>query len=363
MMPNIYFSELNDRFKADEEEDQSEGCIGALLKTHLLSMLPVYRDYCSSNMVSLLTKIDDNQEFGAELEEIAAQKQSYQTFKMGALRPMQRITKYPLLIDKILEFTPAEHSDKEGCKAALDCSKALCEEINQIFDQACVEYEPFKKLYWLQKHVKMPQKQIDQTIDFNSETLFLGPRTLLHSGILFTSSKMLFAFLFNDFFLLAKAKKDSCFPGLKRDQIPESVNLFDHAQTRNSRCTLYKKPFVLDDLDIIELNELEATNSPNSFKLEIPSLKRQIFLRANSYDKWVGWLEHLSKAREIYSKAKINFTRIAEFNPTIPDHPAIAQLNLINLEAFQLYTRNCKKKHFIFLILTTFLQTLCMLTV
>ncbi len=334
-------SELNSQVKA--EEDHSENCIGALLKNHLKLMLPAYRDYCSSNMVSLLTKIDGNQEFGAELEEIAAQQKSYQTFKMGALRPMQRITKYPLLIDKILEFTPAEHSDQGDCKEALECSKALCEEINKIFDQACVEYEPFKKLFWLQKHVTLPHKQIDQTIDFNSETRFLGPRTLLHSGILFSNSKMLFAFLFNDFFLLATAKKESCFPGMKRDQIPETINLFDHAQTRNSRCTLYKKPFVFDDLNIIELDEMEAANSPNSFKIEVTSLKRQILLRANSYSKWVGWLEQLSKAKEDYNKAKCTFERVAEFHPKVPEQPPVAQLSLINLEAFQLYTRNCKK--------------------
>lgn len=295
-------------------------------------------------MTQLLVKIDDNERFDGDVEGISTRQQTYQKFKSGALRPMQRITKYPLLIDKILELTPDGHVDHEDCKHAVENSKSLCEEINQIYDRACNENEPFKKLFWVQQHIILPNKQVDQTIDFNSETLFLGPRVLLHSGILFTGTKMLFAFLFNDFLLLALPDKESCFSGLKREQIPEEISLFDHAQTRDTKCTLYKRPFILGDLFISLMDDFEAPINPNSFKLECASLKRQILLRSPTYNEWHQWLEVLRAAKEAYMKAQSTFDNIPEVDGITVENgtPTIAALHLHSIIADSLYARNCK---------------------
>ncbi|KAA8578844.1 hypothetical protein FQN60_000053, partial [Etheostoma spectabile] len=88
------------------------------------------------------------------------------------LKPMQRVTRYPLIIKNILENTPESHPDNSHLKAALEKAEELC----------------------------------SQQLVFNSVTNCLGPRKFLHSGKLFKakSSKELYGFLFNDFLLLTQ---------------------------------------------------------------------------------------------------------------------------------------------------------------
>ena len=45
------------------------------------------------------------------------------------LKPMQRITKYPLLIGKILEYTPPDHPDHQNIKDALAKASELCNQV------------------------------------------------------------------------------------------------------------------------------------------------------------------------------------------------------------------------------------------
>ena len=93
------------------------------------------------------------------------------------LKPMQRITKYPLLIGKILEHTPCNHCDYTHCQRALSLSQELCKRVNE----ACRTTEDSQHLQWIQRHVRIDG--IDQNIVFNSETNCLGIPFLLLSPI------------------------------------------------------------------------------------------------------------------------------------------------------------------------------------
>lgn len=93
------------------------------------------------------------------------------------IKPMQRITKYPLFISKILKYTSPQHPDYYNLKTALSQMENFCQEVNESVRQS----ENNVRLKWVQKHVLQNEPNI---IKFNSETNSLGPRQFLHYGIL-----------------------------------------------------------------------------------------------------------------------------------------------------------------------------------
>ena len=46
------------------------------------------------------------------------------------LKPVKRVTEYPLLVEKLLKHTPPDHPDYFYTKEALDRAKALCEQVS-----------------------------------------------------------------------------------------------------------------------------------------------------------------------------------------------------------------------------------------
>lgn len=144
-----------------------------ILLISLKKMLPIYKRFCSAQMASsrqLQLKIESDVQFGEVLQSISRQCKAHLPLSSYLLKPMQRITKYPLLNEKLFEATPSGHPDYNDAEAAMKFSKSFCKEINE----ACRDTENFDKLIWLQKHINIPQKNLDYVIDFNSETNFLG---------------------------------------------------------------------------------------------------------------------------------------------------------------------------------------------
>ena len=92
------------------------------------------------------------------------------------LKPMQRITKYPLLIKKILEGTHNEHPDFQLLEEALHKAEELCTQVNE----GVREQENSERLEWLQRRVHI--EGLDERLVFNSLTNMLGPRKLIHFG-------------------------------------------------------------------------------------------------------------------------------------------------------------------------------------
>ncbi|KAF0021663.1 hypothetical protein F2P81_026085 [Scophthalmus maximus] len=119
------------------------------------------------------------------------------------LKPMQRITRYPLIIKNILEHTPEGHADRGPLREALERAEELCSQVNE----GVREKENSDRLEWIQSRVQS-EGPIEHLV-FNSLSNCLGPRKLLHSGRLYKtkSSRELWAFLFNDFLLLTHSAK------------------------------------------------------------------------------------------------------------------------------------------------------------
>uniref|UniRef100_A0A672HXQ7 Intersectin 1 (SH3 domain protein) n=1 Tax=Salarias fasciatus TaxID=181472 RepID=A0A672HXQ7_SALFA len=160
---------------------------------------------CQLNGATLIQqKTDDNPDIKDFLKRLAMDSRCKgMPLSSFLLKPMQRVTRYPLIIKNILENTPESHPDHSHLKAALEKAEELCSQVNE----GVREKENSDRLEWIQAHVQC--EGLSEQLVFNSVTNCLGPRKFLYSGKLFKakSSKELYGFLFNDFLLLTQVSE------------------------------------------------------------------------------------------------------------------------------------------------------------
>lgn len=173
----------NTAFLSQLEERQKE-CrlyidnIGDLLEKHIGDM-GVYMQYCvnQSNAIKILQALRDNSsELAAKLHQLREHDPSVRNLDLSSylLSPMQRITRYPLLIRQILQYTQHGH-DRELIQKALLAAESILEAINEsIRDQ-----EGNDRLKELSKTLWVGNGQLDLT----APTRFMGPRRLIKEGI------------------------------------------------------------------------------------------------------------------------------------------------------------------------------------
>ncbi|TMS13090.1 Intersectin-2 [Larimichthys crocea] len=133
---------------------------------------------CQINGATLLqTRIDSEPDFKTFLKKIATDYRCKgMPLSSFLLKPMQRITRYPLHIKNILECTAEGHADRGPLKEALERAEELCQQVNE----GVREKENSDRLEWIQNHVQCDGAA--ENLVFNSLTNCLGPRKLLHSG-------------------------------------------------------------------------------------------------------------------------------------------------------------------------------------
>ncbi|KAI5983194.1 Dbl homology domain-containing protein [Pisolithus albus] len=126
--------------------------VGGLLETHMPHMR-VYLDYCvnQANAGKVLQSLRDaNPELSAQLQ--CREDPSARNLDLSSylLVPMQRLTRYPLLIRQILQYTdpptttpdlsvaprltlslPTEHAERESIANSLACAERILEEVNE----------------------------------------------------------------------------------------------------------------------------------------------------------------------------------------------------------------------------------------
>uniref|UniRef100_A0A672HXY7 Intersectin 1 (SH3 domain protein) n=1 Tax=Salarias fasciatus TaxID=181472 RepID=A0A672HXY7_SALFA len=180
--------------------------IGDILTNQLPHMQPYIR-FCSCQLngaTLIQQKTDDNPDIKDFLKRLAMDSRCKgMPLSSFLLKPMQRVTRYPLIIKNILENTPESHPDHSHLKAALEKAEELCSQVNE----GVREKENSDRLEWIQAHVQC--EGLSEQLVFNSVTNCLGPRKFLYSGKLFKakSSKELYGFLFNDFLLLTQVSE------------------------------------------------------------------------------------------------------------------------------------------------------------
>ncbi|NXG14071.1 ITSN2 protein, partial [Grallaria varia] len=259
--------------------------IGDILAAEL-SHMQAYIRFCSCqlNGASLLQqKTDEDADFKDYLKKLALDPRCKgMPLSSFLLKPMQRITRYPLLIKSILENTPESHPDHSNLRLALERAEELCSQVNE----GVREKENSDRLEWIQSHVQC-EGLAEQPV-FNSLTNCLGPRKLLHSGKLYKakSSKELYGFLFNDFLLLTYMVKQFVSSGSDKLFSPKS----------NSQFKMYKMPIFLNEV----LVKLPTDPSSDEPVFHISHIDRVYTLKTDNINERTAWVQKIKAASEQY---------------------------------------------------------------
>ncbi|XP_075677033.1 dynamin associated protein 160 isoform X2 [Dermatophagoides pteronyssinus] len=323
----LFFKDLSERLRESLNRDFN---FCDLFHYYLEQMKPNYQKFFTNQINAskrLQNLIETNRSFENLLRQISIETKSHLPLSSYLIKPMQRITKYPLLIEKILQYTPKNHDDFDDCQKTLEFAKKFCSDLNET----CRKTDNFDKLHWIQQHVRITSKLFPRSIDFNSETQFLGPRTLIRVGILIKSpsSRVLVGFLFNDFFMLVTPDKS----GLKLRNV---TNFFQTKRAYSTTYTLYRKPMILDQFQLADLIGFEQQLSPSLFRLYLPKEKRYLNLRSHSHNDCTQWLNDIHRAQQTYKDILSKLKR----NNIISVGKPIGSLFITIVEAVQIYTIN-----------------------
>ncbi|NXW36537.1 ITSN2 protein, partial [Phaetusa simplex] len=259
--------------------------IGDILAAEL-SHMQAYIRFCSCqlNGASLLQqKTDEDADFKDYLKKLALDPRCKgMPLSSFLLKPMQRITRYPLLIKSILENTPENHPDHSNLRLALERAEELCSQVNE----GVREKENSDRLEWIQSHVQC-EGLAEQPV-FNSLTNCLGPRKLLHSGKLYKakSSKELYGFLFNDFLLLTYMVKQFVSSGSDKLFSPKC----------NSQFKMYKMPVFLNEV----LVKMPTDPSSDEPVFHISHIDRVYTLKTDNINERTAWVQKIKAASEQY---------------------------------------------------------------
>ncbi|XP_023662682.2 intersectin-2-like isoform X2 [Paramormyrops kingsleyae] len=257
--------------------------IGDILASEL-SHMQAYIRFCSCQLngaALLQQKTDKEPEFKDFLKKIATDHRCKgMPLSSFLLKPMQRITRYPLIIKNILENTPENHLDHGHLREALDRAEELCLQVNE----GVREKENSDRLEWIQSHVQC--EGITENLIFNSLTNCLGPRKLLHSGKVYKtkSNKELYAFLFNDFLLLTQAVKQFTSSGTDKLFSPKC----------NMQFKMYKNPVFLNEV----LVKMPSDPSSDEPIFHISHIDRVYTLRTENINERTAWAQKIKAASE-----------------------------------------------------------------
>uniref|UniRef100_A0A8C7KJA0 Intersectin 2b n=1 Tax=Oncorhynchus kisutch TaxID=8019 RepID=A0A8C7KJA0_ONCKI len=256
--------------------------IGDILASELAHLQPYIR-FCSCQLngaALLQSRTDNQQDFKDFLKKIATDYRCKgMPLSSFLLKPMQRITRYPLHIKNILESTQEDHADRRPLREALERAEELCSQVNE----GVREKENSDRLEWIQSHVQC--EGVTENLVFNSLTNCLGPRKLLHSGKVYKikSNKELWAFLFNDFLLLTHAAKQ--FSSSGPDKLFSTKN--------NTQLKMYKPPVFLNEV----LVKLPDPSSEEPF-FHISHIDRVYSLKTENINERTAWVQKIKAASE-----------------------------------------------------------------
>ncbi|CAF1464097.1 unnamed protein product [Adineta steineri] len=306
--------------------------IGDVLCSYLPYMADAYFQYCNRHSQAnkyLQSKMTLNKEFSTYLK-IFQYKTGGLSLNGFLTKPIQRVTRYPLLIEKILKHTPINHPDYKFIQKAFDCARQL----NERIDTQICEQENSLRLNWLQQHFIFHTDEdssadgyiFDELVKFNSRTKYHTQRQLLLHGFIvkMPSGRELLVFLFNDFLLFATMKSSSSH---------WQSQLFERKS--NLQLKLYRTPIFLTDIIIVN----ESLTDQLTFSIATKIFEKPIILKTQQNNIRTLWVRTINNAVEelktieksiISNKALFSITREdGDYNPK----SAIARLILVVQEA------------------------------
>ncbi|ORX88366.1 hypothetical protein K493DRAFT_341344 [Basidiobolus meristosporus CBS 931.73] len=308
----------NTDFFSKLEERQTDShfmidCIGDIFLDHSEEFRQ-YLSYCGNQMnaYKLLQKKREDQRICNFLKDCMRSPQCRNLdLSSFLLEPMQRITRYPLLLRQILHYTSKDHEDYEHISQALEKAEGILHEANQIA-KIREDEGKLKEISGLVDFTTSEEK-----LDLMANTRLLGARQFIMEGILVKakSGRKLQAFLFNDLLLLTQLPRSS----LKN--------------VGSNRYPLYRDP--------IPLNEMVAREIPRGFNqsgvddtsFQIVHIEEVITVKCSSVSTKRKWMNELEAARSHY----LDVEKKALGPGTPPAHP-IGTLQVTVLEGEHLAT-------------------------
>ncbi|KAJ1342866.1 hypothetical protein BSLG_002525 [Batrachochytrium salamandrivorans] len=275
---------VNQQILADFERYASGESVESIGEIFLkyLDDLECYKGYCSnlSNASELLQRLrseksDLNSFLKSAQHNPRCKKLDLSSF---LLVPMQRITRYSLLLRQMLHHTPKEHREHECTLIALQMSDELLEKLNA----ATKERQTQAKISELARTVDLsiPEEASLEwgfMLDLTTHTRLLGRRLFLHEGTLAKnkSGRKLQLYLFNDMMLFIHAKSSSGYA-----------------------LSLYRKPILLSDMIVREAVKTGAKDVGSIDKccLQIVMEHEVITLRAMAVSDKRQWLNQIEAA-------------------------------------------------------------------
>ncbi|OZC07367.1 RhoGEF domain protein [Onchocerca flexuosa] len=246
-----------------------------------IDLLRAYVEFCSKQQTALemLNELEHNNITFRQAYRSCCVKTKGINFSYFLLLPMNRITRYPLIFEKLVKYTDPGDPKRKNLEKAYELLKSLCTEINDVISAM----DSSSMLIWAQQHIHC--EAIQPPIVFPSSTRKVGPRCLLHSGALQKqlNGKILVALLFNDFLMLTT-------PVEPIEQLEE----FRISKTSELQLNLYKTPLLLENAKVIQSKEMDDCS------FEVRSGEFSVILRAPNRNARLFWIAQIEKAINDY---------------------------------------------------------------
>ncbi|KAF8930650.1 actin organization and endocytosis protein [Haplosporangium gracile] len=199
---NLSRSIVDELTQRQESEQGVVLAVGDVINSLIVERAECFMRYCANHReaANLLARRLTESRLLLEFITAAKSRPSCRGMDISSflLQPLQRITRYPLLIKKILEYTDEGHIDHLLLSEALISAESFLDRINESIRSG----EDKQKLGEIQR--KLPTGDLTEGLVLTSETKFLGPRRILQEGSLrkAKSGRKLYAYLCNDLLLL-----------------------------------------------------------------------------------------------------------------------------------------------------------------
>ncbi|TKA51640.1 hypothetical protein B0A53_05517 [Rhodotorula sp. CCFEE 5036] len=256
---------------SDLEERQRESrlyinTIGDVIEKHMGSVGSHYRGYCLNQANAARTLSDlktSDRSLTTLLDGLRVKNLELEHF---LLEPMQRVTRYPLLISHILRYTDSDHPDHAALERALHTAEQTLNDINE----AIRVNETREKLAWLSDNVEFPG--VVGRLDLTAPTRLLGPRRIIREGQVekHKSRRQLQAYLFNDLLLFTEAA--------------------------GAGQTVYRYPIPLEECSV-------RSHMRDSTEFTVTHRGDKIRVRAETPRAAATWVRDIDQAREVCLRA------------------------------------------------------------
>jgi hypothetical protein len=337
--------ELNSKFakslkkRHDEANQRDELARVGDLFVDFLPRMQIYTRYVSAKRIDADSLINDKMRSSLEFAHVLARATGNSDtgdflLKKMLLLPMQRLTQYSLLIDKLIKYLP----DNDPDLASLRVASKLNIDLNRSINHEVGKKDDAERLDWLEEHISV---QKSAGFKLNGLTNLMGPRKLFYYGP-FTkesnSNKELYGFLFNDCFLIIES-----YETFHNDIFRQKPHLQVNGNGNGNRLTMYKQPILLETItnvqgkQMLNSSSVEKTGADCVFQVMVGAGDKEYSLRTVNPALKNEWVKQLQKSIEAYKQNKRSITQsISSY--TLSPKSAIGRFLLLIMEAQDLAT-------------------------